>query len=87
MKKYEIETPVLIEGKILVLRRNNLIVPSQNKPYEDVEYTDIARSFEPVTQASVVMFIDEFGNTKLLKNRYGNGGIVIDREQYKKTNV
>ena len=82
--KYEIESPQIREDKLLVLRRNNLIASAQEKNIEDILLTDIARDLKPLYIASVALFVDENGATRILKNRYGFDGVVVSEEKYKK---
>tara|TARA_R110000868_G_scaffold5274_3_gene32454 strand:+ start:104 stop:445 length:342 start_codon:yes stop_codon:yes gene_type:complete len=61
---------------VTIFRRGDLIYSARNKPMSDVVYTDLAGSNDNYVNNSVVMFIDNNGQTKILKNRYGDGGVV-----------
>ena len=82
--KFEIKAPELRQENVLILRRNNLIVSAQEKAVVDISYNDIARDIKPLYLASIALFIDEDGTTRLLKNRYGFDGMVISENKYRK---
>ena len=67
----------------LVLFRDNLIVDSINKSFDDIEIYDFKLDNEigvpglkTAWKQELILFIDKNGSTKLLKNRWGNAGKV-----------
>lgn len=66
-----------------VLRRSELRKDVINTPFPDIQQYHNPGSQESIRQADMVAFIDEDGSTKILKNRWGNPGVVISESQYK----
>jgi hypothetical protein len=70
-----------IIGKVLVLRREDLILEAQDKAFKDVRAFDLKFEYmnhgdKSFQWADVVIFVKNDGSTKLLKNRWGNDGFV-----------
>lgn len=62
----------MIEEKILILEREDLIIGSEKKHIKDIKFYDFKNSIEKLNTSSVVLFIDEDGTTRILKNRWGD---------------
>jgi hypothetical protein len=65
----------MIKTDVIIYERIDLIVHSKNKDISEIKYCDFRISNEIFNKASIVLFVDDNGRTKILKNRYGN----IDR--------
>jgi hypothetical protein len=59
-----------------LVRRENLTKQSKDKLFSDIELYDFAFDMHDVNMSELIMFVDEDGNTKILKNRYGYVGNV-----------
>jgi len=58
----------------IILRRSDLSRGSLNEPRETVGIGDISSmslSREKIARAEIIIFLDDDGQTKVLKNRYG----------------
>ena len=72
----------MIKSSAIVYMRNSLIREAINKPLEEISIYDIKsqniedRPFLCYKQSAFVMFVDDDGSTKLLKNKFGNKGVV-----------
>lgn len=74
------EGPIEVESvNIVVSRRGNLKKVNKDLPFEEIELEHFIGSMKPMQVASIFMFVDDDGETKLLKNRYGNAGIVVNK--------
>lgn len=63
-------------GTVVVYYRSHLIRHSKDKLLADIKLTDLRGGRDPMILNHVVMFIEDDGRTKLLKNRWGNDGVV-----------
>ena len=67
-------------ARCIILRRDDLIKSSEDKPFIDIKYDDFRN--EPFDDKfrinEIILFIDNNGQTKLLKNRWGNQGVVYE---------
>ena len=61
---------------IIILHRDDLFEASKDKSIEGIGHLDFDIYHEVVCCNSVIMFIDDTGVCKILKNRYGQAGIV-----------
>ena len=68
-------------GDLLVLTREDLITISENKKINDINSFDIKGTFQPFASASLVIFVDDNGSTRILKNRYGKIGDVVQKKK------
>lgn len=68
--------------KCLIINRHELPRKSWDKTFDEIEYASITTSTRPLYEASVVMFVDKDGSTKIFKNRYGMTGVVVSDKQY-----
>ena len=67
---------MLIES-ILHLTREELFESKKNKKISSIDFDDFDRSYvEIASYVPLTVFIDDNGETKILKNRYGNKGEV-----------
>ena len=64
----------------LLLTRKDLIKKSENKSFDDINHMDF-NCYQDYKKYNLSIFVDDYGQTKVLKNRYGDGGNVIS---YKK---
>ena len=61
--------------EVLVLERKDLIVDHNKKVIEDITHRDFELSTTKLTiKYNIVLFIDENGRTKIIKNRFGDEG-------------
>lgn len=60
------------EETTLILWREDLNPRSSNKSFNDINYNDFTVSWEFCIKQPIVLFMDNDGKTKMLKNRYGN---------------
>jgi hypothetical protein len=60
-----------IEG-VVIFERKDLFLDYKNKNFLDISFTDIRQPRELFDRACLVLFIDNDGETKILKNKYGN---------------
>jgi hypothetical protein len=58
--------------KLLILERKDLIHSSINKKIDDIDIRDLRLlAYSNILTSNFVVFIDENGKNKILKNRYG----------------
>ena len=57
---------------VLILERQDLLRMYQGLGIENVELTHFKGSREPMNTSPIVLFIDDNGYTKILKNRHGD---------------
>lgn len=78
----------MMEGKILFLNRKDLLKKSEFKKIEDIGYDDFSYSelegtdkwgysFKKVSEADFILFFDDNGREKILKNRSGKDCIIF----------
>jgi hypothetical protein len=72
--------------EVLVLRNEDLTRNSVFKKINDIEIFDFRNGMSKAQKASIVIYIDQFGETLILKNRYGKEGIVKPIS-FKPTNI
>lgn len=61
--------------EVLVLERKDLIVDYNKKVIEDITHRDFVLSTTKLTiKYNIVLFVDENGRTKIIKNRFGDEG-------------
>jgi hypothetical protein len=64
-----------MEIKALILKREDLNESSKNKNILLLKYNDFVHgTYNKITTNGVVLFVDDNGKTKILKNRYGDNG-------------
>lgn len=66
---------------VLILQREDMVKHSKEKSIIDIDYTDMKYSSEPFVKNGFVLFIDDNGATKILKNRFGDRGEECFRKQ------
>lgn len=64
---------------VIIARRNNLKYVNRKTPFEEIEFSHFIGSIKPMQVASIVMFVDDDGATRIFKNRWGNEGFVENR--------
>ena len=70
---------------ILLIDKTDVIKSSVDKEYSDITLEDLRpKSFQSFKEKDVVISINENGETNILKNRFGNKGIVVSVEDYNK---
>ena len=69
-------------GKLLVIQRSDLNHWAKSKSIDDIGLSDIGNYADSTRHdylhADIVMFIDYGGVTRILKNRWGNKGMVVN---------
>lgn len=60
----------MIKDEVIILDRNDLTFHN-NKEFSEIQYYDFKISYGKIAKASIVLFVDNDGRTKILKNRYG----------------
>jgi len=63
-----------IEPKTLIVNRSDLYLQVRKKHIKDIFPTDLKDSLKPYQKNAIVLFVDNNGQTKLLKNKYGDCG-------------
>ena len=74
----------MIEGKILVARRENLKEKDREKPLEDISIVDFAGRGEfgetpmrNIFNADFVLFVDDDNRERIFKSRFGKDSIIF----------
>ncbi|MFA5398778.1 MAG: hypothetical protein WC346_22380 [Methanogenium sp.] len=68
----------MIEGKCVCFFRGDLIGRFKNIPFEEVDYQHLKISKNnPFLKNNLVMFVDDDGNQKIIKNRFGMTGVIV----------
>jgi hypothetical protein len=76
----------MIEGKILVARREDLKEKDKEKPLEDISISDFKGGGElyfnlgvmkDIMQADFVLFVDDDGRERIFKSRYGKDYVIF----------
>lgn len=82
---------IITDPKTIILFRRNLLKCKKDQKFKDVELMDFKYNFNPELSyeennrirrstymcADLIVFIDDFGKTKILKSRWGNRGEVV----------
>ena len=58
----------------LILEREDMIERNQGKDILLIDFTDFKISVRPFQENGIILFIDDNGDTKILKNRFGDKG-------------
>ena len=58
----------------LILGREDMIKTKNGKNILLIDFTDFEISVKPFQDNGIILFIDDNGQTKILKNRYGDKG-------------
>jgi len=58
----------------LILEREDMIENNQGKDIRIIDFTDFKISVKPFQENGIILFIDNNGDTKILKNRFGDKG-------------
>jgi hypothetical protein len=58
----------------LILGREDMIKTKNGKNILLIDFTDFEISVKPFQENGIILFIDDNGQTKILKNRYGDKG-------------
>ena len=58
----------------LILGREDMIEHNQGKDIRIIDFTDFEISVKPLQENGIILFIDNNGDTKILKNRFGDKG-------------
>ena len=84
----DIELPVnpIKECKVAVYTRANLFHSCKDTPIEQIAFIHFKDSALNVQHSSIVLFIENDGRTKLVKNRWGNSGVVVNDSTIKTLN-
>jgi hypothetical protein len=71
--------------RTLVIDKTDITKQSENKKLPELTQTDLRqKSHEAFMTSDLVIGITEGGQTVLLKNRWGDKGVVISQEDYNK---
>lgn len=73
------------EVKTIILKREDLNLEARNLPISKINYVHIKGSDKPIRINEIVLFIDDNGYTKILKNRFGDQGENCFLEKLKET--
>jgi hypothetical protein len=58
----------------LILGREDMIETKNGKDIRIIDFIDFKISIKPSQENGIILFIDDNGQTKILKNRYGDKG-------------
>jgi hypothetical protein len=58
----------------LILGREDMIETENGKDIRIIDFIDFKISIKPFQENGIILFIDDNGQTKILKNRYGDKG-------------
>lgn len=61
----------------LILGREDMIERNQGKNILLIDFTDFKISVKPFQENGIILFIDNNGDTKILKNRFGDKGRLV----------
>ena len=64
--------------EILILSREDMSDNENSKDITLIDFTDFKISTKHFKENGIISFIDNNGQTKILKNRYGDNGHVIN---------
>jgi hypothetical protein len=69
----------MIQGKILVARREDLRQEDKNKRLEDISIVDFSQydNFKDIVHADFVLFIDDDNREAIFKSRWGKDGVIF----------
>jgi hypothetical protein len=72
----------------LILGREDMIETKNGKTILLIDFTDFKISVKPFQENVIILFIDDNGQTKIIKNRYGDkgNGMFIDTIEDMKQN-
>jgi len=70
--------------KVLIVKRDDLSINGKKLPINMVELRHVVMTREKINKAEIVIYIDEAGNVKTLKNRWGRTKIIIRGSRLKK---
>ena len=65
------------KGEVLILTREDLIESS--KTNLDITISDIENDNTEIRASDIILFLDDNSEAKILKNRYGNNGTIIQK--------
>jgi hypothetical protein len=74
--------------EVLILGREDMIETKNGKTILLIDFTDFKISVKPFQENGIILFIDDNGQTKIIKNRYGDkgNGMFIDTIEDMKQN-
>lgn len=61
----------MIEDKVLILERSDLLDMFKDKDFSLIDFSDFSLSYQRMYEQSLILFIDDNGEIKILKNRFG----------------
>ena len=64
--------------EVLIAHREDLLKCVKEKDIHLINFDDLKGTLMPFQENGIVLFIDNNGDTKVLKNRYGGRGMVTD---------
>ena len=61
----------MIEDKVLILERSDLLDMFKDKDFSLIDFSDFSLSYQRMYEQSLILFFDDNGEIKILKNRFG----------------
>jgi hypothetical protein len=74
-----------MEKTILILQNDNLIRTSTDKQIKDIRIFDFKYGMSKALKYDIIIYISASGDTVVLKNRYGDIGVVNQPIEYTET--
>jgi hypothetical protein len=74
-----------MEKTILILQNDNLIRTSTDKQIKDIRIFDFKYGMSKALKYDIIIYISASGDTVVLKNRYGDTGVVNQPIEYTET--
>ena len=59
------------EDKVLILERSYLLDMFKDKDFSLIDFSDFSLSYQLMYEQSLILFFDDNGEIKILKNRFG----------------
>jgi hypothetical protein len=59
------------EERVLILERTDLLDSFKDKKFSLIDFNDFSLSFQRMLSYPLILFIDNNGETRILKNRFG----------------
>ena len=74
-----------MEKTILILQDDDLTRTSTNKKIKDIRIFDFKNGMSKALKYDIIIYISASGDTVVLKNRYGDTGVVNQPIEYTET--
>ena len=59
------------EDKVLILERSDLLDMFKDKYFSLIDFSDFSLSYQRMYEQSLILFFDDNGEIRILKNRFG----------------